>query len=89
MDVCIEAFRRLGVPKDSLFFGTLNAGHPGGALPLGPASAVTFHDPRLPENLYVADASLLPRSLGGPPILTIMAMAKRVARIVSEGFAQP
>jgi hypothetical protein len=25
----------------------------------------------------------------GFPILTIMAMAKRVARIVSEGFAQP
>jgi choline dehydrogenase-like flavoprotein len=89
VDVCIEAFRRLGVKKGSLFFGTLNAGHPGGALPLLSSSAATFHDSRLPENLYVADASLLPRSLGGPPILTIMAMAKRVARIVSDGFAQP
>lgn len=89
VDVCVEALRRLGVPKTSLFFGTLNAGHPGGALPLLSSSAVTFHDSRLPKNLYVADSSLLPRSLGGPPILTIMAMAKRIARIVSEGFAQP
>ena len=43
--------------------------------------ASTFHDDRLPENVYVADASLLPRSLGGPPILTIIAMAKRVASL--------
>jgi len=89
VDVCVEALRRLGVPKNALFFGTLNAGHPGGALPLLSSSAATFHDSRLPGNLYVADSSLLPRSLGGPPILTIMAMAKRIARIVSEGFAQP
>jgi hypothetical protein len=36
---------------------------------------------RLPENLYVADASLLPKSLGNPPILTIIAMAKRISKI--------
>ena len=36
---------------------------------------------QLPESLYVADASLLPRSLGNPPILTIIAMAKRVSKI--------
>jgi len=86
--VCVEVFGRLGVPKGSLFLGTLNAGHPGGALPLLSSSAATFHDSRLPRNLYVADSSLLPRSLGGPPILTIMAMAKRVAKIVSAGFAR-
>jgi len=39
------------------------------------------HDDRLPENLFVADATLFPRSLGNPPILTIIALAKRVARI--------
>jgi choline dehydrogenase-like flavoprotein len=43
--------------------------------------ASTFHDDRLPDNVYVADASLLPRSLGGPPILTIIALAKRVASL--------
>lgn len=79
--VCGEMFQRAGVDKSRLFFGTVNAGHPGGTLPLTAAQAGTFHDPRLPENLYVADASLFPASLGNPPILTILAMAKRIARI--------
>jgi choline dehydrogenase-like flavoprotein len=78
---CAEMFQRAGVDKGRLFFGTLNAGHPGGMLPLTAAQAKTMHDPRLPENMFVADASLFPASLGNPPILTIMAMAKRIARI--------
>jgi len=82
---CAEMFQRVGVSKDRLFFGTLNAGHPGGMLPLTAAQGRTFHDPRLPENLFVADASLFPASLGNPPILTIMAMAKRIARICRRG----
>ena len=32
------------------------------------------------EGLYITDASLLPESTGGPPMLTIMALAKRIAR---------
>ena len=78
---CAEMFRRAGVGKDRLFFGTLNAGHPGGMLPLTAAQAETLHDPRLPGNLFVADASLFPAALGNPPILTIMALAKRIANI--------
>jgi len=37
----------------------------------------------LPMNYYVADATLLPQSLGNPPILTIIAMAKRVAKLIA------
>jgi choline dehydrogenase-like flavoprotein len=81
--LCREVFGRLGVREDDLVFGTLNAGHPGGSLPLGPETAVSLHDPRLPGNLYVADATLLPRALGAPPILTIMALARKVARACS------
>ncbi|TFG76887.1 MAG: GMC family oxidoreductase [Chrysiogenales bacterium] len=82
---CAEIFHRAGVDKNQLFFGTVNAGHPGGMLPLTAAQARTFHDPRLPENLFVADASLFPASLGNPPILTIMAMAKRIAKLCRGG----
>jgi choline dehydrogenase-like flavoprotein len=32
----------------------------------------------------VADASLIPSALGRPPILTIMAMAKRVAQLIAD-----
>ena len=74
----------MGVPRDEMFLGTLNAGHPGGCLPLTPAEAETLHHAALPANLYVADASLLPRSMGNPPILTIMALAKRVARLAAN-----
>jgi choline dehydrogenase-like flavoprotein len=84
VDTCAEMFLRAGVDKSRLFFGTLNAGHPGGMLPLTAAQSRTFHDPRLPENLFVADASLFPASLGNPPILTIMAMAKRVAKLCRQ-----
>jgi choline dehydrogenase-like flavoprotein len=84
VNVCAEIFQRAGVDKGRLFFGTLNAGHPGGMLPLAAAQSGTFHDPRLPENLFVADASLFPVALGNPPILTIMAMAKRVARLCRQ-----
>ena len=73
---------RLGVPFENQFLGTLNAGHPGGMLPLTAAERETLHSPRLPDNLYVADATVLPKSLGNPPILTIMALAKKIASVV-------
>lgn len=82
--VCLEILSRMGVRREDAFLGTLNAGHPGGTLPLTPKTAETMHDKRLPENLYVADASILPHSAGMPPILTIMAMSLRVARIIEE-----
>jgi choline dehydrogenase-like flavoprotein len=79
--LCRELLVRFGVDPADIFLGTLNAGHPGGMLPLTAADAATLHPARLPANLYVADATLLPRSLGNPPILTILALAKRVARV--------
>jgi choline dehydrogenase-like flavoprotein len=78
--LCIEVLARLGVPRGDVFFGSLNAGHPGGTLPLTGGEREALRDDRLPDGLYVADASLLPRSLGKPPSLTIMALALRVAR---------
>ena len=83
-ETCIEILARMGIRREDTFLGTLNAGHPGGTLPLTKKSAESMHDQRLPENLYVADASILPRSAGMPPILTIMAMSLRVAKIIEE-----
>jgi choline dehydrogenase-like flavoprotein len=85
--VATETLARFGADPHDVFLGTVHAGHPGGMLPLTEASALTLHDARLPENVFVADASLFPRSLGNPPILTIIALAKRVARICAGEFA--
>ncbi len=81
-----RVFDLVGVSRDDMFLGTLNAGHPGGCLPLSSAEARTLHHDALPANLFVADASLLPRSMGNPPMLTIMALAKRVARLAAGVF---
>jgi choline dehydrogenase-like flavoprotein len=80
--ICKEILRRFGARDEEMFLGTIIAGHPGGMLPLTEKEAASLHSGWLPENLYVADASLLPRSLGKPPILTIIALAKRISALL-------
>jgi len=86
VEVCKRILTEYGINRDSIFLGTVNAGHPGGMLPLTEREAENFHNPCLPENLYIADGTLIPESMGNPPILTIMAMAKRVGKIVTECY---
>ena len=69
----------MGIPEDKQFLGTLNAGHPGGMLPFSEAEKDSLHHAFLPDNLYVADATVLPKAMGNPPILTIVAVAKKIA----------
>jgi len=76
---CREILAEMGIPKKEQFLGLLNAGHPGGMLPLTAAEKDTLHDPSLPDNLYVADATILPEAPGNPPMLTIMALAAKIA----------
>ena len=83
VEICTEILTRLGVNKDSIFLGTINAGHPGGMMPLTEQESDTLHNHRLPSNLYIADATLFPVSLGNPPILTIIALAKKISRLCS------
>ncbi len=84
---CRAILGKMGVAREDMFLGTINAGHPGGMLPLTANEAESFHNPHLPENLYVADATLLPESLGNPPIYTTLALAKRVAKVCTEAMA--
>jgi choline dehydrogenase-like flavoprotein len=79
-----EILLRFGAKEQDMFLGTLYGGHPGGMLPLTRREAESFHHDRLPENLYVADATLIPESLGNPPILTIVAIAKRISKLIAQ-----
>ncbi len=86
-ELCRKIVLRLGVSPDSIVLGTVNAGHPGATIPLAPEGAASLHPRRLPANLYVSDASLLPRSLGNPPMLTVMGLSKAIARRIKEAAA--
>lgn len=87
VELTTEIMVRAGVRKERILPGLLNAGHPGGMFPLTRAQKETLHSPALPPNVYIADASLFPDSLGKPPILTIIALAKRVGRLCRERLA--
>ena len=82
---CREILSDMGISEEDTFLGIVNAGHPGGMLPLTEKTAVTVHDPALPGNLYVADGTIMPGSAGLPPILTIMALSLRIAERIREG----
>lgn len=84
IEQCHVILEKLGIGREKHFLGTLNAGHPGGMLPLDASQNKTLHHPSLPDNLYVADATILPEAMGNPPILTIMALSKKIASIITE-----
>ncbi|MBP3870179.1 MAG: SDR family oxidoreductase [Faecalicoccus sp.] len=84
IEQCHVILEKLGIEREKHFLGTLNAGHPGGMLPLDASQNKTLHHPSLPKNLYVADATILPEAMGNPPILTIMALSKKIAAIIRE-----
>lgn len=87
VEECREVLLRMGAREEEVFLGTLNAGHPGGMLPLTAAEATSLHSSSLPDNLYVCDASILPQSLGLPPMLTIMALARRIAKNITAAYS--
>lgn len=64
----------------------LEAFHPMGTVALGAATELDGQLPDLP-GAYVADGSLLPTALGVNPMITIIAMARRVARGVADQLA--
>jgi choline dehydrogenase-like flavoprotein len=69
----------------------LEAFHPMSTARMGSDPATSVTDPngavRGTEGLYVADASLLPSSVGVNPMMTIIACASRVARGVAESLS--
>lgn len=82
--LCRKILVKMGVPEEKQLVGKIGGAHPAGMFPLTENEKETLHSSRLPENLYVADSSLLPKSMGNPPILTIMALAKKIAGIIRQ-----
>jgi choline dehydrogenase-like flavoprotein len=65
--------------------GMVHGGHLGGTAPLTKDDVETMHPLWLPQDLWIADLSLMPRSQGLPTMLTASALSLKVARkIVKE-----
>ncbi len=65
--------------------GMLYGGHLGGTVPLTRDDVETMHPSSLPQDLWVADLSLMPRSQGLPTMLTAAALSLRVvSKIAAE-----
>ncbi|WP_406535082.1 GMC family oxidoreductase N-terminal domain-containing protein [Methanobrevibacter sp.] len=68
---------KAGVDPNTIGSTVYRGAHPGGTAPIG--KIVDSNLETDIENLYVCDASVLPISPGKPPILTILALSKRLA----------
>ena len=63
--------------------GVLNGGHLGGTVPLIKKDVTSMRPSWLPEGLWVADLSLVPRSQGMPTMLLTAALALKVSRRIA------
>lgn len=72
-----EILYKSGVDKKTMMVSNMQGAHPGGTAAIG---KVVDHDFQTEiDNLFVCDASILPVSPGKPPIMTILALAKRLS----------
>jgi len=71
-----------GVIPESIVTSRPEGAHPGGTAAIG--RVVNKNQETKISRLFVSDASVLPISPGLPPILTIIALSKRVAKILAD-----
>jgi choline dehydrogenase-like flavoprotein len=75
-----QIMTKAGVIPDSISVAKGIGGHPGGTAAIG---RVVGDDLQTEvKNLYVCDNSVMPRSGGIPPVLTLIALAKQTARTI-------
>jgi choline dehydrogenase-like flavoprotein len=75
-DILINA----GVDPQTIITTKLRGAHPGGTAAIG--EVVNKNLQTKTKGLYVCDASVFPESPGAPPIVTIIALAKRLGRFL-------
>lgn len=71
-----------GVDTSTIVSTLARGAHPGGTAAIGEVVDTNLETEI--NGLYVADASVFPSAPGSPPVLTIMALAKRLAKYLSE-----
>lgn len=80
----VNILLKLGVKPESIVATSLKGAHPGGTAAIGDVVDNNFETEV--KGVYVSDASVIPEAPGRPPILTIVAIAKKVAKIVYKNI---
>lgn len=80
-----EILTHAGASPQSIFSSPIRGAHVGGTASIG--TVVDTHLETKVSRLFVCDASVLPQTPGKPPVLTIVALAKRLAKtLLAEYF---
>ena len=82
VSIATEILIEAGADPKSITTSAPQGAHPGGTAAVG--KVVDEDLQTSTRNLFVCDGSVLPRAPGLPPILTIVALAKRLARHLTE-----
>lgn len=77
-----EVLVKAGVPRKKLFKTTIIGAHPGGTIRIGNLLDENCRTPI--KNCYCMDTTVLPEPWGLPPSVTVVAMAKRLAKTLSK-----
>ncbi|MGB9937715.1 MAG: GMC family oxidoreductase N-terminal domain-containing protein [Methanobacterium sp.] len=78
----VKLLTEMGVNESSIVSTPIRGAHPGGTASIG--KVVDNNLETEIKGLYIADASVIPQAPGRPPILTITALAKRLAKAISK-----
>lgn len=81
-DKSVQMLMEAGVDKSSIVSTPIRGAHPGGTAAVGRVVNKSMETEI--KGLYVADASVIKRAPGRPPILTIIAIAKNVAKNIIQ-----
>ena len=77
-EVSKELLIKAGALEETIVRSKIQGAHPGGTAAIG--NVVDKDLQTVIDNLFVCDASVFPYSLGKPPILAIVALAKRLGK---------
>jgi len=85
-DKSVELLKAIGVEPLSISSTPIRGAHPGGTAAIGKVVDKNL-ETRI-KGLFIADASVIPQAPGRPPILTIVALAKRLSKNIVEEIYQ-
>ena len=81
-NIAEKILKRAGAKPESIYTAPIGAAHPGGTARIG--QVVDTELETQIKNLYVCDSSIIPEPMGLPPVWTIIAFGKRLARRLSS-----